>query len=130
MEETNDTVIKDVPCHQCSDIDLHRVFRGGYKMPHKVIILCLVPGEQLRSPCPLCRLVAEAIIQPIRVRRTSVFSKKRQDSRSLSLTLDLNHWMRLIEPQEILFPSRLSRLMRPRMDLLPTMAGLIRIRHG
>uniref|UniRef100_A0A8H7NLU0 Heterokaryon incompatibility domain-containing protein n=1 Tax=Bionectria ochroleuca TaxID=29856 RepID=A0A8H7NLU0_BIOOC len=64
MEETSDTGIENIPCHQCSDIDLDRVFRGGYKMPHKIIDLGPVPRDQLRSPCPLCRLVAEAIYSP------------------------------------------------------------------
>ncbi|CAH0023527.1 unnamed protein product [Clonostachys rhizophaga] len=64
MEEMSDTGVENVPCHQCSDIDLDRVFRGGYKMPHKIIDLGPVPRDQLRSPCPLCRLAAEAIYRP------------------------------------------------------------------
>ncbi|CAH0044988.1 unnamed protein product [Clonostachys solani] len=64
MDETGDTGIENVPCHQCSDVDLDRVFRGGYKMPQKVMDLGPVPRDCLRSPCPLCRLVAEAIYSP------------------------------------------------------------------
>ncbi|KAK7212710.1 hypothetical protein V2G26_019888 [Clonostachys chloroleuca] len=64
MADMGDTGIENVPCHKCSDIDLDRVFRGGYKMPHKIIDLGPVPRVQLESSCPLCRLVAEAIYSP------------------------------------------------------------------
>ncbi|CAG9994608.1 unnamed protein product, partial [Clonostachys byssicola] len=64
MEDTSDTGIENVPCHQCADIDLDTIFRGGYKMPHKIMDLGPVPRDQLRSPCPLCRLVAGAIYSP------------------------------------------------------------------
>ncbi|KAM6508734.1 hypothetical protein FSOLCH5_011733 [Fusarium solani] len=55
---------KDQPCQRCSDIDLNKVFSGGYETPHLVIELGDVPQEQRKSSCGLCRLIAEAIYRP------------------------------------------------------------------
>lgn len=51
-------------CQQCSDIDLAKVFRGGYRAPHKVLDLCPVTNGHPKPLCPLCRLIAEAIHNP------------------------------------------------------------------
>ncbi|KAM0438610.1 hypothetical protein ACHAPT_001362 [Fusarium lateritium] len=51
-------------CQRCSDIDLDKIFAGGFETPHLVVELGDVPKEQLESPCALCRLIAEAIYRP------------------------------------------------------------------
>lgn len=51
-------------CQQCVDIDLEKVFAGGYETPHLVAEIGTVPESQLHSKCPLCRLVAEAVYRP------------------------------------------------------------------
>ncbi|KAI8713915.1 hypothetical protein NCS52_01237500 [Fusarium sp. LHS14.1] len=55
---------KDQLCQRCSDIDLNKVFSGGYETPHLVIELGYVPQEQRKSACGLCRLIAEAVYRP------------------------------------------------------------------
>ncbi|KAI8656398.1 hypothetical protein LRP88_11703 [Fusarium phalaenopsidis] len=55
---------EDQLCQRCSDIDLNKVFSGGYETPHLVIALGDVPQEQRKSYCGLCRLIAEAIYRP------------------------------------------------------------------
>ncbi|RSL40832.1 hypothetical protein CEP54_016005 [Fusarium duplospermum] len=55
---------KDQLCQRCSDIDLNKVFSGGYETPQLVIELGDVPQEQRKSPCGLCRLIAEAVYRP------------------------------------------------------------------
>ncbi|RSL94268.1 hypothetical protein CDV31_014398 [Fusarium ambrosium] len=55
---------KDQLCQRCSDIDLIKVFSGGYETPHLVIELGDVPQEQRKSSCGLCRLIAEAVYRP------------------------------------------------------------------
>ncbi|KAL2671396.1 hypothetical protein Neosp_013982 [[Neocosmospora] mangrovei] len=55
---------KDQLCQRCSDIDLNKVFSGGYETPHLVIELGDVPQDQRKSACGLCRLIAEAVYRP------------------------------------------------------------------
>ncbi|KAK7398459.1 hypothetical protein QQX98_012167 [Neonectria punicea] len=54
----------EILCGRCADIDIDKIFSGGYETPHLVIGLGRVPGEQLTSSCALCRLVAEAVHRP------------------------------------------------------------------
>ncbi|KPM37852.1 hypothetical protein AK830_g8697 [Neonectria ditissima] len=54
----------DYLCERCADIDLEKVFRGGYKTPHEISDLGPVPEDQLKSPCSLCRLIATAVYKP------------------------------------------------------------------
>ncbi|KAF4997624.1 hypothetical protein FDECE_12042 [Fusarium decemcellulare] len=51
-------------CEPCADLDIDKIFSGGYETPHLVLDLGHVPAEHLTSPCNLCRLIAEAVHRP------------------------------------------------------------------